>query len=186
VDQVNEEVLWVIRLWLRVTIVMTAIALLLSLAGIYAVRRASSAPSFGDRCYRWDSASSRVRRSLPLAAPSNRQAWAVRWALTPGRRDNACIRRPDARSLPPGVRRPEAPRARRRTDNRAADGVRARMAVSRLSYLLVATCPVTCKPRVSRIFPPRTDMLSRFSRTVGSALQVAPNDVAGHPIARLR
>ena len=30
-------ILWVVRLWLRVTILMTAIALLLSLAGIYAV-----------------------------------------------------------------------------------------------------------------------------------------------------
>jgi hypothetical protein len=37
VDEVNEGILWVVRLWLRVTILMTAIALLLSLAGIYAV-----------------------------------------------------------------------------------------------------------------------------------------------------
>jgi putative ABC transport system permease protein len=37
VDQVNQGVLWVVGLWLRVAILMTAIALLLSLAGIYAV-----------------------------------------------------------------------------------------------------------------------------------------------------
>ena len=37
VDEVTEGVLWVVGLWLRVTIVMTAVALLLSLSGIYAV-----------------------------------------------------------------------------------------------------------------------------------------------------
>ena len=37
VDEVTNDILWVVRLWLRVTILMTAIALLLSLAGIYAV-----------------------------------------------------------------------------------------------------------------------------------------------------
>jgi predicted permease len=37
VDEVTNDILWVVRLWLRVTIVMTATALLLSLAGIYAV-----------------------------------------------------------------------------------------------------------------------------------------------------
>ena len=37
VDEVTNDILWVVGLWLRVTIVMTAVALLLSLAGIYAV-----------------------------------------------------------------------------------------------------------------------------------------------------
>jgi len=37
VDEVTNGILWVIKLWLRVTIVMTAVALVLSLAGIYAV-----------------------------------------------------------------------------------------------------------------------------------------------------
>ena len=37
VDEVMNGILWVVGLWLRVTIVMTAVALLLSLAGIYAV-----------------------------------------------------------------------------------------------------------------------------------------------------
>jgi ABC-type antimicrobial peptide transport system permease subunit len=37
VDQVTNVVLWIIRLWLRMTVLLTAIALLLSLAGIYAV-----------------------------------------------------------------------------------------------------------------------------------------------------
>jgi putative ABC transport system permease protein len=37
VDEVTNDVLWVVGLWLRVTILMTAIALLLSLTGIYAV-----------------------------------------------------------------------------------------------------------------------------------------------------
>jgi ABC-type antimicrobial peptide transport system permease subunit len=37
VDEVTNDVLWVVRLWLRVTILMTAVALLLSLSGIYAV-----------------------------------------------------------------------------------------------------------------------------------------------------
>jgi len=37
VDEVTKGVLWVVGLWLRVTILMTAVALLLSLAGIYAV-----------------------------------------------------------------------------------------------------------------------------------------------------
>jgi ABC-type antimicrobial peptide transport system permease subunit len=37
VDQVTSPLLWVLGLWLRTTLVMTAVALLLSLAGIYAV-----------------------------------------------------------------------------------------------------------------------------------------------------
>ena len=37
VDQVTDDVLWVVWLWLRVTVLMTAVALLLSLCGIYAV-----------------------------------------------------------------------------------------------------------------------------------------------------
>ena len=37
VDQVLDEFLWFVRLWMRITIVMTAVALLLSLSGIYAV-----------------------------------------------------------------------------------------------------------------------------------------------------
>jgi putative ABC transport system permease protein len=36
-DRVMDDVLWFIGLWLRITVVLTAIALLLSLAGIYAV-----------------------------------------------------------------------------------------------------------------------------------------------------
>jgi putative ABC transport system permease protein len=36
-DKVTNDILWIVRLWLRVTILMTAVALLLSLAGIYAV-----------------------------------------------------------------------------------------------------------------------------------------------------
>jgi putative ABC transport system permease protein len=36
-DEVNNNILWVVGLWLRVTMVMSAVALLLSLAGIYAV-----------------------------------------------------------------------------------------------------------------------------------------------------
>ena len=36
-DEVTDDILWVVRLWLRVTIMMTAVALLLSLSGIYAV-----------------------------------------------------------------------------------------------------------------------------------------------------
>jgi ABC-type antimicrobial peptide transport system permease subunit len=36
-DQVADALLWILRLWLRITAVLTAIALLLSLAGIYAV-----------------------------------------------------------------------------------------------------------------------------------------------------
>ena len=37
VNQVLEELLWFVKLWIRITIVMTAVALLLSLSGIYAV-----------------------------------------------------------------------------------------------------------------------------------------------------
>jgi predicted permease len=37
VDEVSDEVLWFIGLWIRITVLLTAIALLLSLAGIYAV-----------------------------------------------------------------------------------------------------------------------------------------------------
>jgi putative ABC transport system permease protein len=37
VDQVLEDHLWFVRLWMRITILMTAVALLLSLSGIYAV-----------------------------------------------------------------------------------------------------------------------------------------------------
>jgi putative ABC transport system permease protein len=37
VDQVTSGVLWVLGLWLRITLLLTAIALLLALAGIYAV-----------------------------------------------------------------------------------------------------------------------------------------------------
>ena len=36
-DEVTKDVLWIITLWLRISLVMTAVALLLSLAGIYAV-----------------------------------------------------------------------------------------------------------------------------------------------------
>jgi ABC-type antimicrobial peptide transport system permease subunit len=36
-DEVTNDTLWVVGLWLRVTILMTAVALLLSLSGIYAV-----------------------------------------------------------------------------------------------------------------------------------------------------
>ncbi len=37
VDEVNNSLLWVLRLWMRMTAVLTAIAIVLSLAGIYAV-----------------------------------------------------------------------------------------------------------------------------------------------------
>ncbi len=37
VDQIADDLLWILGLWLRTTLVMTAVALLLSLAGIYAV-----------------------------------------------------------------------------------------------------------------------------------------------------
>ncbi len=36
-DEVTNGILWVVRIWLRVTIMMTAVALLLSLCGVYAV-----------------------------------------------------------------------------------------------------------------------------------------------------
>ena len=36
-DQVADDLLWLLGMWLRATLVMTAVALLLSLAGIYAV-----------------------------------------------------------------------------------------------------------------------------------------------------
>ena len=37
VNEANNDVLWVMRLWLRITVVLSAVALVLSLAGIYAV-----------------------------------------------------------------------------------------------------------------------------------------------------
>lgn len=37
VDQVNSGMLWIVNLWLRLTVLLTVIALVLSLAGIYAV-----------------------------------------------------------------------------------------------------------------------------------------------------
>lgn len=37
IDQINSGILWVLHLWVRTTLLLTAIALLLSLAGIYAV-----------------------------------------------------------------------------------------------------------------------------------------------------
>ena len=37
VDQVLDEFLWFVKLWMRLTVLMTAVALLLSLSGIYAV-----------------------------------------------------------------------------------------------------------------------------------------------------
>ena len=36
-NEANNDVLWVMRLWLRITVVLSAVALVLSLAGIYAV-----------------------------------------------------------------------------------------------------------------------------------------------------
>jgi putative ABC transport system permease protein len=36
-DEANNDVLWVLRLWLRMTVVLSSVALILSLAGIYAV-----------------------------------------------------------------------------------------------------------------------------------------------------
>jgi hypothetical protein len=37
VDQVSDRLQWILRMWLRISVLLTAIALLLSLAGIYAV-----------------------------------------------------------------------------------------------------------------------------------------------------
>jgi ABC-type antimicrobial peptide transport system permease subunit len=37
VDQVSDGMLWIVHLWLKMTVASTAVALLLSLAGIYAV-----------------------------------------------------------------------------------------------------------------------------------------------------
>ena len=37
VSEVSDAILWVLGLWMRVTVLLTAVALLLSLAGIYAV-----------------------------------------------------------------------------------------------------------------------------------------------------
>jgi ABC-type antimicrobial peptide transport system permease subunit len=37
VDQVTDVLIWIVRLWVRVTLAMTAIALVLALSGIYAV-----------------------------------------------------------------------------------------------------------------------------------------------------
>ena len=37
VNEVNDGMLWVIRLWMSITVVMSSVALLLSLAGIYSV-----------------------------------------------------------------------------------------------------------------------------------------------------
>ena len=37
VDEVTKDILWIVTLWLRVSLVMTAVALVLSLSGIYAV-----------------------------------------------------------------------------------------------------------------------------------------------------
>jgi ABC-type antimicrobial peptide transport system permease subunit len=36
-NEANNDVLWVMRLWRRITVVLSAVALILSLAGIYAV-----------------------------------------------------------------------------------------------------------------------------------------------------
>ena len=36
-DEVTDSIAWVVKLWLRITVVMTAVALVLSLSGIYAV-----------------------------------------------------------------------------------------------------------------------------------------------------
>lgn len=36
-DQVTDDITWILKLWLRITLVMTAVALVLSLSGIYAV-----------------------------------------------------------------------------------------------------------------------------------------------------
>ena len=37
VNEVNEGMLWIVRLWMRITLVMSSVALLLSLAGLYSV-----------------------------------------------------------------------------------------------------------------------------------------------------
>jgi putative ABC transport system permease protein len=37
VSEANNDILWVMGLWLRITVVLSAVALVLSLAGIYAV-----------------------------------------------------------------------------------------------------------------------------------------------------
>jgi ABC-type antimicrobial peptide transport system permease subunit len=37
VNEANNDVVWVMRLWVRITVVLSAVALLLSLAGIFAV-----------------------------------------------------------------------------------------------------------------------------------------------------
>ena len=145
VDEVTDGILWVVGLWLRVTILMTAVALLLSLAGIYAVlsfivarrtREIGVRVALGASRRRVVGAIfrrplSQVGLGILAGARAHRRCGQHRtteipglsgWALAQAGRDTPRLRHPHAGRLPPRVRRPDAPRPQRGADSRAAGG----------------------------------------------------------------
>ena len=145
VDQVLEALIWFVRLWLRVTLVMTAVALVLSLSGIYAVlsfivarrtREIGVRVALGADRRRVISAIFRrplIQVGLGVLAGSalitlagnveTQHAGVHGRALVRAVGDDRRLRHRDARRLPARVHRADAAGTQRRADGRPANGL---------------------------------------------------------------